>query len=773
MRLVESGLSRMPSVLVVLLALIAPAARGQQPAATAGTLTLRGVVVSANDEPLPRVRVVVPDAIAPELARFGMFGITGRGVLTDDRGRFTIQVPAAASVHLAFTKARYVTQTADVSPRELIAQGSEIRVRMSLGSVISGKVLDRSGTGVFNAAVRLWRSSAAASEPPMATQTNDLGEFRFGGLAEGSYVIRAAPPSYRPLSGPITVTMVEAGEGHIVRTSSGAETANVDLTIDVPPEIDQSAARRTDPDPDANGSLSGRIVDLDGTPLARAVVLVSGPNVSREVETDARGRYRIDRLSPGDYMVEARKRGFEARRYGQDRRLAARSSAISRRVAVRHGQNVDSIDVMIARAGVITGTIVDEFGEPMQDVLVSPLQLKVFAGHPRWVVMSPGTVRTDDRGQYRLFAMLPGSYVVKAAVGETLTATSGYLPLFHPGTLRPDEAMPTKVDFAASTTGIDFVLRPTATHTVAGVVRDSTGKAPAHAAVTLDVSGRSGAAQADGAFVNASADGSFAFTSVGQGEYVVQARVSDAGGVATTRSDQFAASFVTVTAGDPPLLSMTLGPGATLAGRVRYEGRPGVLPSVFSFAALSTDRDLAPPVGDGWNSITVEPPDDTFEFSNVFGPTLFKDLFQESDWYLKSVVLKGQEIVDTPFDFGTAGTFSDIEVVMSGLGASATGRVTDDRAAPVADYTVVVFSTFRDRWFPLSRWVKTGRPWANGTFDVKGLPPGDYWVAAIGPDSTFDLVVDPALLESLSSRATRISLGEGQRRELTLRLTGN
>ena len=60
-----------------------------------------------------------------------------------------------------------------------------------------------------------------------------------------------------------------------------------------------------------------------------------------------------------------------------------------------------------------------------------------------------------------------------------------------------------------------------------------------------------------------------------------------------------------------------------------------------------------------------------------------------------------------------------------------TGRVTDDRAAPVADYGVHVFSTFRDRWFTGSRWVKTARPTQDGSFRVDGLPPGDYWVAAV------------------------------------------
>ena len=104
-----------------------------------------------------------------------------------------------------------------------------------------------------------------------------------------------------------------------------------------------------------------------------------------------------------------------------------------------------------------------------------------------------------------------------------------------------------------------------------------------------------------------------------------------------------------------------------------------------------------------------------------------------------------------------------------------TGRVTDDRAAPVADYGVHVFSTFRDRWFTGSRWVKTARPTQDGSFRVDGLPPGDYWVAAIerveGTPGGGVLPPDPQLLESLSSRATRITLGEGQSRDLLLRQT--
>jgi len=230
---------------------------------------------------------------------------------------------------------------------------------------------------------------------------------------------------------------------------------------------------------------------------------------------------------------------------------------------------------------------------------------------------------------------------------------------------------------------------------------------------------------------------------------------------------------VTVTGTEPPLLELKLAEGARLAGRVRYEGVPGGPAPLINLAPLPIDRDLAPPLGDGWNSVELTP-DDTFESQGVFGPTLLRDLFQEADWYVKSVVIRGQEQVDTPFDFGTSGTFRDIDVLISAFGATVKARVMDDRAAPVRNCTVMVFSTFRDRWSALSRWVKkTEYLSADGTFTVKGLPPGDYWVAAIErQDSTFEPTADPDLLDSLASRASRITLGEGQSQNLTLRLIG-
>ena len=132
----------------------------------------------------------------------------------------------------------------------------------------------------------------------------------------------------------------------------------------------------------------------------------------------------------------------------------------------------------------------------------------------------------------------------------------------------------------------------------------------------------------------ATADGSFAFANVGPGVYAVQATGdADSKGLdARTSAGQFAASSVIVTANDPPRLE----------GRLRYEGVPAEPPPLFNLAPLPIDRNLAPPLGDGWNSVSLQP-GDTFEFQGVFGPTLLRELLHETDWYLKSVVIRGQE----------------------------------------------------------------------------------------------------------------------------------
>lgn len=772
----------------VLLALLIPAAKAQQAPAAASTIAESGVVTTANDAPLPRVRVAIPVAVPLQIALVGGLMPPERSVLTDNLGRFTILVPASDSVRLEFLKARYIRQTADISPRDLNARASEMRVRMSLAGAISGQVIDRSGAGpLMSAAVLLRRAGSSPADGPLSsTTTDDLGEYRFGGLAPGRYVITARP-AVTMLGADIPDTpgrqaLVDAAtvEGPPVDVPAGTEIAGFTLTIDTPSEMDYRAVNRSASDPSATASVSGRVVAVDGRPVARAVVHAYRPYIAgKQVETDQRGRYRIDGLIPGEYTIAVRKHGFSGRQYGQEL-----GSPVGRPVTLKDRQSVDALDVTLLRGGAIAGTIVDEFGEPVQDAIVSAVQLQPNPGGTRGTAAtSLGTDRTDDRGQYRLQGLFPGTYFVQAVVASELTADSGYLPRLYPGATTFEQATQTRVDFGSDIRGIDFAVIATATYRVTGTVVDVTGK-PARGEVTLAVSERSGAVQTQVKRVNIASDGSFVIMNVGPGEYVVKASASSTiratDSRPTTNVLQFGMSYVVVGGGDPPAVDLRLTPGATLMGRVRYEGPPGPAP-LLTLGVLPVDRDRSPYRAFGPQSVDIQP-DGSFETTSVFGPSLIQAQLQRNDWYVKSVLFKGQDIVDAPFDFGASGTFSDIDVVISTTGATVTGRVADDRGAPVRDYAVFVFPTFRGQWFAGSRWVKSLRAASlSEPFVVTGLPPGDYWVAAIDPPGSAlpiegvsgfqrGLVADPELLQSLSARATRITLGEGQSRDVALRL---
>lgn len=71
--------------------------------------------------------------------------------------------------------------------------------------------------------------------------------------------------------------------------------------------------------------------------------------------------------------------------------------------------------VRLTRTGQITGTVTDEAGNPMYGALVEALAPRRVAGQPGMARMAE-VARTDDRGNYRLYDLAPGTYVVSALV---------------------------------------------------------------------------------------------------------------------------------------------------------------------------------------------------------------------------------------------------------------------------------------------------------------------------------------------------------------------
>ncbi|PYR01870.1 MAG: hypothetical protein DMG00_30315, partial [Acidobacteria bacterium] len=90
--------------------------------------------------------------------------------------------------------------------------------------------------------------------------------------------------------------------------------------------------------------------------------------VNKAVLTDASGRYDIGELPAGRYSITTTKTNYVPAVHGQLRPLGP-----GKPIDVANGAVVDHVDFALQRTGVISGTIVDEFGDPAAVVQVAPM----------------------------------------------------------------------------------------------------------------------------------------------------------------------------------------------------------------------------------------------------------------------------------------------------------------------------------------------------------------------------------------------------------------
>ena len=199
--------------------------------------------------------------------------------------------------------------------------------------------------------------------------------------------------------------------------------------------------------PQPTGYLLGRVVDAQTkAPLRGVVVSIARPGggplpVDPRAMTDDQGRYLIRGIPAGTYQVVANAGGYSsytpsgfhvtgsgfpvnaylAGGYGQ-----SRPDGTLLPLALADGQRLGDLEIRLWKAGAITGRVTDEAGDPLVGQVVGAIQ--VSAGGR---LLNAPTVRTDDRGVYRIPGLLPGNYVVfvpqtlvsmPVSIGEGLAA---------------------------------------------------------------------------------------------------------------------------------------------------------------------------------------------------------------------------------------------------------------------------------------------------------------------------------------------------------------
>jgi hypothetical protein len=339
--------------------------------------------------------------------------------------------------------------------------------------------------------------------------------------------------------------------------------------------------------------------------------------------------------------------------------------------------------------------------------------------------------------------------------GPEEAAEQAYAPTFYPGVGSVNEARPLTLAVGQELLDIDFNLQLVRTSRITGRVTNPDGAATTSGMVTLMPDGATTTGGRGQIGVNHVSridwNGSFSIVNVPPGRYMLRARSEHNGTV------HYASQLLSVAGGDLTGVTVILSAGATISGTVAFEG--GQAPPDL------TQIRIASPATDG---ITFGPNpnarvdrDGNFTIGGIPpGPHWIRPSGGLRGWALKSVVVEGREMVDTPIDLRSGQTLSDLKVTFTNKLSIVNGTLTDERGTAITDFTVLAFPVDGSLWRPQARQIMTARPDQNGQFQIRGLPPGEYYLTTIDPSEQGEWF-EPAFLEEHRRGASRISLGDG------------
>ena len=547
------------------------------------------------------------------------------------------------------------------------------------------------------------------------------------------------------------------------------------------------------------GQIRGRVLSETGTPVRRAQVRISGPDVGgRTATTDADGRYEFLDLPDGRFTLSATKAGYITIQYGQTRPLEP-----GKPIELAAKQALDKADFVLPRGSAITGRIVDETGEPVAESLVTALRQE-WSGGRRRLVNAGRVGQTNDLGQFRLYGLPPGDYYVSASVrnmdgimtdllapaaagaaappARTATPTSGYAASYYPGTTSPAEAQKITVAAGQETQGIDFPLTQVRLARISGIVLNSEGKPVEGTAVSLAPGrGFEGGLALPGAGARTNREGAFTVTGVAPGDYNLQVRgltiITSGGGdtmmfsarINTEGGDaEFASQPISVSGEDVNNLVVTTSKGATASGKVTFEGQrpPGDI-RVTTVADDSGGSLLAVSAG------AAVAADGSFTLKGLTpSARLLRLRGLPAGYTLKAVEHNGLDVTDSGVDVKGAEALAGIELVVTSRTTEISGGVSGADGAPVKDFTLVVFAEDADKWtLPATRWVTGARPDQDGRVRIKGMPAGSYYAIAVDymPQGEWN---NPETLERLKAKAQHFVLSDGEQKALDLKIAG-
>jgi protocatechuate 3,4-dioxygenase beta subunit len=544
------------------------------------------------------------------------------------------------------------------------------------------------------------------------------------------------------------------------------------------------------------GVVAGTVVTEGAQPrgVRRAVVTLNSgdPFVARTTITDDAGRFIFANVPAGRYTINATKRSWTSGSYG-----AKAIGRPGRPLQLGAGERA-AVTIKISPGGVISGTILDQFGQPITGLSLRVMRYSYTpnTGERRLNPAQSQLVNPDERGAYRIYSLSPGEYYLSATttsfafqggrdlhltsevdVDEALKAAAagpagpivdvpqpnvGFAQVYYPGVTSVAQATPIVVRAGEERSGIDFAVQYATVAHVEGTLLAPDGR-PTAGRVTLVPNDPTNPGSGIESLRNAQAgeDGRFTFSEVAPGPYLMSAHVTQPPPAPGDPLRVFnAVGELDVQSANVTGVSLMLQDGAEISGIVQYDGAAPA-PNFSSVRVLTYAMQTGViNVATGGNTTAS---DGKFKLPGLAPGRYRLSVGQQAPivpWTVRSITIGGQDALDGFVDVRQS--VADAVITLTDRIASLTGKMDSGTGTP-ADYTVVLFSIDRAQWRAQSRRILTTRTATDGSYTFRAVPPGDYFLAPV-EDAEPGEWYDPAFLQRLSPGALRITIAEGEQK---------
>jgi Carboxypeptidase regulatory-like domain len=559
-------------------------------------------------------------------------------------------------------------------------------------------------------------------------------------------------------------------------------------------------------------TVKGRVVfDNTDRPVRRAQIsLIQLPNTrsvgERSSATDRDGRFVIDEVPTGVYFAMVNLPGIisplafmSLTERGPSENYDLKSIREYCTEVIVDGGDVN-VTVHARRGGAISGKITYSDGEPAIDAQVAILRrngkktTRILTGFTAAAFMS---LRTDDRGQYRIAGIPPGEYVVSAAETNTspntrrnrddffggLFSSDALLVTYYGGSSRMDDATRLEVTGGSEANDVDISLLDATPHTVSGSVIAKLDRVPLPGA-TLSIHMRDQATWfgSDTQQLSSDNQGTWVFDGVPDGTYVItvepptnfpvagadpnpQVTYDDDG--LPQRRDVPTRKFVrheieiTVAGSDLVVDPIALAEGASISGTVelprksdddsnpyyvqvtwRYEGEPA---EAYGNSSVTNGGEFA---AEGLHAGKIYL--NALAAYNNLGSTM----------YVKSITLNGIDLRQKPLTISEGQTIRNVRIVLAENPAKGSIKLTDAEGKPLPAKRVAVVPVDEGRWL-FSSEIVAGTTDTRGVFNFSAAP-GEYLVIVAATNDLWPPNAEAIRQVGASSMHIKLQPGDNQ-----------